>query len=161
MNIKKHISKKVVGIGLVAGLVLGAGGAAFAYFQATGSGSGDASTGNVANLTINQVSLTVNSGDGYFYPGNQATVHLTVTNGSGGNQLLGTVSLGSWTSSSPLTCGSSVPGQSGWFTMTSIPWGANVGPGTTDLGNTTIYFNESGTDQSACAGKTIQFNYTA
>ena len=160
MNIKKHISKKVVGIGLAAGLVLGAGGAAFAFFQATGSGSGDASTGNVANLTINQTGLTVNSGDGYFYPGNQATVHLTVSNGTGGNQYLGTVSLGSWTSSSPSTCSSTV-NPAGWFTMTAIPVNANVGPGTTDLGTTTIYFNESGTDQSACAGKTIQFNYTA
>ena len=41
MNIKKHISKKVVGIGLAAGLVLGAGGAAFAYFTAAPVGLDD------------------------------------------------------------------------------------------------------------------------
>jgi len=161
MNIKKHLSKKVVGIGLAAGLVLGAGGAAFAYFSATGSGSGDASTGSVANLTLVQNSITVHSGDGYFYPGDTATVDIQVTNSTGGNQYLGTVSLGSWTSSSPSTCGSSVPAESGWFTMDAIPVGHNVGTGTTDLGNTTIYFNESGTPQNACAGLTIQFNYSA
>ena len=50
MNIKKHISKKVVGIGLAAGLLLGAGGAAFAFITTTGAGSQTANTGtNPAN----------------------------------------------------------------------------------------------------------------
>ena len=39
MNMKRFMNKKVVAIGLAAGLTLGAAGAAFAYFTSTGTGS--------------------------------------------------------------------------------------------------------------------------
>ena len=43
MNMKRFMNKKVVAIGLAAGLTLGAAGAAFAYFTALdGSGTGTA-----------------------------------------------------------------------------------------------------------------------
>lgn len=159
MKIKRFITKKVVVIGIIAGLILGAGGAAFAFFGATGSGTGIAYTGNAADLTITQTSITVNSGDGYFYPGDNATVDLSLVNGTGGNQYASTIILSSWTSGNPGTCASTIPSETDWFTMTSIPVNANVGPGTTPEGSTTIYFNESGSPQNACAGQTITFNY--
>jgi hypothetical protein len=62
--------RKLVISGLVAGLVIAAGGAAFAYFTSTGTGAGAAQTGTAASLTISQVgagydSLIAGSGDPY------------------------------------------------------------------------------------------------
>ena len=55
MNLKRLLSKKVVAIGLAAGIAIGGGGAAFAYFTSTGSGTGSAQTGSASALTISQV----------------------------------------------------------------------------------------------------------
>jgi hypothetical protein len=48
------MSKKVVAIGLAAGITLGLGGAAFAYFTAAGSGSANASVGDTGTWGITQ-----------------------------------------------------------------------------------------------------------
>ncbi len=49
MNMKRFMNKKVVAIGLAAGMTLGAAGAAFAYFTTTGSGTGSATTGSASH----------------------------------------------------------------------------------------------------------------
>ena len=49
MNMKRFMNKKVVAIGLAAGLTLGAAGAAFAYFTTSGSGNGTATVGSTSN----------------------------------------------------------------------------------------------------------------
>jgi hypothetical protein len=54
-NMKRFMSKKLLVVGVAMALVLGIGGAAFAYFTAHGSGTGSATTGSAANLTISQV----------------------------------------------------------------------------------------------------------
>ena len=45
MNMKRFMNKKVVAIGLAAGITLGGAGAAFAYFTSTGNGTGSATVG--------------------------------------------------------------------------------------------------------------------
>ena len=55
MNIRRFMSKKVIAIGVAAGIALGGGGAAFAYFLGSGSGSGSGQTGSASALTISQV----------------------------------------------------------------------------------------------------------
>ena len=52
---KRFMSKKLLVVGVAMALVLGIGGAAFAYFTSAGSGTGSAKTGSAALLTINQV----------------------------------------------------------------------------------------------------------
>jgi hypothetical protein len=55
VNIKRFISKKAVIGALVAAVAIGGGGAAFAYFLTTGSGTGGAQTANAPKLTIAQI----------------------------------------------------------------------------------------------------------
>jgi hypothetical protein len=164
---KRFMNKKVVTIGLAAGLALGIGGAAFAYFSSTGSGTGTASTGNTSAVTVVQDSITYNGpSDGAgssLKPGDTATVDFGITN-PGGNEYVTSISLASWTSNSPSTCDSGIAGQSGWFTMPTVPVGADFAHGTdTTTGKTgTITFNDDLThSQDACAGKTITFSYTS
>ena len=64
MNMKRFMNKKVVAIGLAAGITLGGAGAAFAFFTSGGSGSGTATVGSAANDL--KITLT-ETGD--LYPG--------------------------------------------------------------------------------------------
>jgi len=85
MNMKRFMNKKVVAIGLAAGLTLGAAGAAFAYFTDTGSGNGTASTGHATAWSVTNV---LTSG-GALYPGqNSNTISADVQNVGSGNQAL-------------------------------------------------------------------------
>ncbi|MEO7268857.1 MAG: hypothetical protein ABIW49_06595 [Knoellia sp.] len=52
----RTLSKKTVVIGSVAAFVLLGGGAAFAYWTNTGSGTGEATTGSNQSLVVNQTS---------------------------------------------------------------------------------------------------------
>jgi hypothetical protein len=163
---KRFMNKKVATIGLAAGLALGAAGAAFAYYTSSGSGTGTASTGSTSNVTVVQDSIVYNGpSDGAptsLKPGDTATVAFGITN-PGGNQYVTSVNLASWTSNSPSTCDSSLTGQSGWFTMPSVPVGADFAHGTdTTTGKTgVITFNDVSASQDACAGKTITFTYSS
>jgi hypothetical protein len=85
---KRFMNKKVATIGLAAGLLLGAGGAAFAYFTATGNGSGTGLTGSTTAWTVNSPTPT----GGPLYPDVGAeTFAFTVTNNSNGSQGLNAV----------------------------------------------------------------------
>ena len=52
MNMKRFMNKKVVAIGLAAGMTLGAAGAAFAYFTSTGTGNGTATAGSASQWNV-------------------------------------------------------------------------------------------------------------
>jgi len=78
MHIKRFMSKKVVAIGLAAGVTLGLGGAAFAYFTSTGTGSGSGSVGTATNWGV-----STGTTGGAMYPGDASTdqtVAVTITN---------------------------------------------------------------------------------
>src|SRR5689334_4850885 len=64
---KRFASKKVVAVGLTAGLILGVAGAAFAYWTQSGSGTGTATTGTTQAITVNE---TTSASD--LYPGGPA-----------------------------------------------------------------------------------------
>jgi hypothetical protein len=55
---KRFINKKVAVVGLTVALVMGVGGAAFAYFSSTGGGTGSAGVGTSSNLVIHQLGST-------------------------------------------------------------------------------------------------------
>ena len=56
---KRFMNKKVATVGIAVALVLGIGGAAFAYFTSSGGGTGSAQVGTAANLSIHQDGATV------------------------------------------------------------------------------------------------------
>ena len=65
---KRFMSKKVLVVGVVVAVLLGVGGAAFAYFSTTGTGNGTAQVGNAAGVTISQIGPGYDSlvtGNGY------------------------------------------------------------------------------------------------
>jgi hypothetical protein len=157
-------TKRILAAGLAVGLTLGMASAAFAYFNATGSGSGTGTVGSPMAMTINQATITYsNSPTNAFVPGTSATVTFTVSNPSSGNQELGTISLASWTSANPTTCGSTVTGQSDWFTMTPDVVNTDFAPGNglAVTGDGVITFDNDDVAQNACAGQTITFSYSA
>ena len=144
-----RFKKKVVAIGLVGGLAIGAGGIAAAFLTATGSGTGTATvasavsvtmTGHIASLHITQF----------------RHVHLLITNPDS------TVALGrvSVTVTRPAGC----PTGSFVVTPASTPLGT-VPHGTTSLGSgmathlkePTIFFRDLPVTQNACTG-TLHFS---
>src|ERR1700759_2108236 len=82
-----HSTRGRVALGVVASLALAGG--AYAYFTATGSGTGSASVGASSGLTIHGTSASA------LYPGTNSTVSFTVDNPSPGKQQVGTIHLAS------------------------------------------------------------------
>ncbi len=86
MSMKRFMNKKVVAVGLAAGIALGGAGAAFAYFTSTGSGTGTG-TGQQPGWTVVQDSIVYNgpSSDAGtdLLPGDTATVAFGITNPGG------------------------------------------------------------------------------
>ncbi len=56
---KRFMSKKLLVVGVAVALVIGVGGAAFAYFTTTGGGTGSAAVSTNAPLVINQTGVTL------------------------------------------------------------------------------------------------------
>src|ERR1700722_8547835 len=74
--------KRIVIAGAAGALILGTGGAAFAYFTAGGSGTGSGSVGSATNFPIAQTDST----GGPLFPGGAETLTFTVTNPSTNTQ---------------------------------------------------------------------------
>lgn len=163
MNIMKRLlSKKVVAVGLAAGITLGIGGAAFAYFTSTGSGSGSALTGSPSQWTVAATSST-----GTMYPGvGFASLDFSVTNNSTGAQAIESESAAVAQAANGdivTTAGNdatAVPGcLASWYFINnqgtlSVPLKTSIG----HLGAFAVtgvqvgMFNDLTTSQNACAG---------
>jgi hypothetical protein len=157
---KRFMNKKVVAIGLAAGLTLGAAGAAFAYFTSTGSGSGSGTVGTSQSVTVVQDSIAYNApSTSNLVPGSTATVAFGITN-THGNEYVGSIHLASWTSS---VTGCDSTTDPGWITMPDVTVNQNFPNGndqtTGDTG--TITFNDLNTNQNVCQGASLTFNYTS
>jgi len=103
---KRPRKRRLIALGMVG--VLALGGAAFAYFTTTGSGTGDTQAGTSTALTING---TITPSAGGIVPGGLADpVTFTVTNTGEGSQRVGTIhleSVGAFTSN---TYATAIPG---------------------------------------------------
>jgi hypothetical protein len=93
-NMKRFMTKKVLVVGVAVAVLLGVGGAAFAYYTSNGSGTGSAATGDASPLHVVLGTLT----GGPLFPtivadGNAVvdTVPYTVTNPGEGDVNLNTV----------------------------------------------------------------------
>jgi hypothetical protein len=173
MNMKRFMNKKVVAIGLAAGITLGAGGAAFAYFTSSGGGAGSVQTGS----SVNGITITDNSSSlADLLPGVAAQdLTVTATNTAAQAQYVSGISayltLSGVTAVDGYTCSTAdylLDGTAGTSVTNTVPiaWtGQELAAtnGTADsAGTDTIQFNDSATqNQDSCEGVTVTINYTS
>lgn len=153
MNMKRFMNKKVVAIGLAAGITLGAAGAAFAYFTTTGTGTGAASTGSATALTITQTNPTV----GGLVPGGPAaTIDLSIHNGSATSQAVGPVTVAvnavtSGTLSGTDSLGNPIGACSTtWYTTTPSVNVGVIAAGDTATTTATVSLSETNGNEDNC-----------
>jgi hypothetical protein len=149
---KRFVSKKVVAVGVAAGLAIGISGAAFAFWTQGGSGTGSATTGTTQDITVNEL---VSASD--LYPGGPAQA----LSGDFDNPNPGTTHIGSVTAALGTLPSGCVAAD---FTIdNSAPTGSTTltqGNGVGAWGGLTIQMNETGNNQDACKSATIPLVYT-
>jgi len=139
----------------VVGTVFGGGGAAFAYFTSTGSGTGSATVGTAGTWSVTQDNTS-----GTIYPGSgSSTIVFDVKNTGTGDQQYGTATATVNSSGSDITVGgNAVSGcQANWFTSSVS---SDPGLGTNIAGGATVQVSvqvsmptDSADNQNACQGK--------
>jgi len=151
MNIEKR-TKKFIIAGVAAALVIGGGGAAFAYWTAQGEGTGTATTGVSVEFAVTSLAPV---GDPLVPGGSTQSVTFTVANDSTTPQTLTSV-----------TVAVANADGSEWIAVTgcsaadytlgtpSVVYGEIAG-GADVSGTVTIAMNNLGTDQDACQGVTV------
>ena len=161
MNMKRFMNKKVVAIGLAAGLTLGAAGAAFAYFTTSGSGSGTTNAGTAGTVSLSaSIAGAIVPGDG------GQTVTITADNTNATSATITTISGDTplVTSSVPACQAVITAGAADQFTFAQVNENGQVIPGnaSTQLTVTgTLIWNDSATqDQTPCAGQPLTLNLT-
>lgn len=168
---KNH--KKLIGVGAML-VTLIVGGAAVAYFDTTGSGTGTGSVGTSSVLTLH------GSTSGSVYPGTSTTVTFTADNPSSGQQQVGTIHLASIVACNTAFSGGSCPSGHEVTTCESVEtgssdtntanfWMADV-VSTQDLatGNAqslaatgTLKMNDLSTSQDSCKSVSLLLNFTS
>ena len=159
--------KKAIAVGLAAGLIAGAGGAAFAYWTTGGAGAGSATTSApTSNLTVD-----ANVGTALVLAGTAQPVDLSVTNPNGYSvDLAGdhaTIDTNSITCQIGTNAAVQVPDS--WFTLSSgaitntsvTPASQNTPLAQTGHSGLTLKMNDDvAADQDACQGATVAFTIT-
>ena len=164
-------TKKIVAVGATAALTLGIAGAAFAYFTASGSGTGTAYVGSPTPWTV-AVHLDAGSNGVYLYPGTGVeTLDFTILNSGGGPQALTSVTAAPTTDSSGLVQSGSPLADIGgcyasWFPVTfngaltngnsgtPYTYGQEIAAGHYVFGSVTVTMTDEPYSQDACAGLT-------
>jgi hypothetical protein len=136
-------------VALAAGTVsLGISVGAFAFFQAPGGGSGDASVGSASAIELSATTA------GDLYPGGPARpVTITMDNPGSGNQFVDTVTLASVTSDKA-NCDTSA------FTMADVAVNSDIAAGQTVSRTGSLTMANAG-DQDACQGAALTLNLTS
>lgn len=144
----KHLTKKRVILAAIAGLTVAlATGGAYAYFTASGSGTGSATVGSASGITLSSGSV------GGLYPGGaDVPVTVTISNPGGGAQYVDTVS-------------GSVADNAGclgsWFQVDSAAYAGTIAPGGSDTKGTNVRMLDSGSNQDVCQGKSMTINWSS
>jgi hypothetical protein len=147
----KFTKKRAVATLIAIGALAVAGGA-FAYFTASGSGTGQATVGSSTPWTV-----TFGSTTGAMYPGaGTAVLPYTVTNAGSGNQKLATttVSVNADASGNVTSHGASVSGcLATWFTPTNTPPTAvDLAAGAHTTGSVSVAMTDASANQNSCQG---------
>ncbi len=139
-------------------LVLALAGVAAAYFTSTGSGTGTASVGNSANVTLHGTVAST------LYPASSSTVTFTVDNPSPGSQFVNTIHLVSITpDAGHATCSTVLTGGNPDFTMADVTASQSIPSGNAQsvTATGTLTMRETGVSQNACQGATLTLNLTS
>ena len=146
-----RFSRKAVAVGLASALSLGTGVAAFAYWSATGSGTGDASTTAGQSVTISQTNTIADLEPGQLTP-DQLIGTLTVSNGK--FAYVGTIT--------PTVTGTSNPGcTAADFTVAPATYDAEVLGSASNVTLGTIVFNDTASNQDLCKNATVYLSYSS
>lgn len=128
-------------------LVAAAAVGGYAYFTASGSGSGDATVGTAAGIVLTSDPV------GDLYPGSgnlSVTVH--VSNPGSGHQFVNVIS-------------GTVEDNGGclgtWFQVDPKTFATDVGPGTATTTTTNVRMPNAATNQNACQGKTMTIDWSS
>jgi hypothetical protein len=157
-------TKKIIAVGAAAALTLGIAGTAFAYFTASATNTSNYVTVGSAGWTITGVT----TGGGPLYPGGTTEwVSFTVTNTSGGNQALSSVTAAVTNDAGyvyDINLGQETGCQAGWFGSTA--YATNPAMGTASAGwsgvfSFTIALNDSGGSQNGCENLNPQLTLSA
>ena|ERR1700733_11547142 len=155
---KRFMNKKVVAIGLAAGITLGAAGAAFAYFTNTGTGTGSGAVGSPTNdITVVGTETTP------VYPGGATgSVSFTASNASSNPERLTTIH---FTGATPDATSAAAGCTSAMLDLSMADVTVNV----TLAGNAsnvvivptgTLVMGDTGLSQNDCAGATPTLSFT-
>jgi len=149
--------KRIAVVLVSAALVLGGGGAAFAYWTASGTGTGSAATGVSEDFSITSAAAT---GGPLSPDGPSQTIDFTVTNDGSGTQTLSSVVV--TVANSDGTPWTAVAGCSaGDYSVSSaIPYGDILAGADVD-GTVTLTMVNSGSNQDACQGETVPLYFVA
>jgi hypothetical protein len=164
----EHVSKlfttrrRIAIVGITGAIVLGGGGAAFAYFTASGSGTGQATVGSTGTWLVSQASTT-----GTIYPGSGSSViTYDVKNNGAGDQQYSSATASVNSSGGDITVGgTAVSGCLAiWFaaSVTSDPSvNTNVAGGSTVQDQVTVTMpSDSADNQNPCQGKSPDVTLT-
>ena len=161
----KHLSKKrVVVLGAITSLALGA--VAFAYFTSTGTGTGSATVGNSTAFTIASSPAT---GAALTPGGPSQTVAYTVTNPSAGQQNLNKVAISVANSDGtpwdgPGTCSAAdfqVNGAAAGSAYDDTEHAGNLAASQVVNNTVTIQMIDTGVDQDDCRLATVPLYFSA
>jgi hypothetical protein len=156
------LKKKYVAGALAAGLIMGAGGIAAAYFTATGTGTGKVNVGTATPFSVTQ---TAGSLSGKLYPGQSVTTTFKITNNGEGIEhytLTSTDIVAAMSASGTVITAFQttpsrevVPGCKGsWFTATVLSGSSNtLNPGASTTASVKVTMTNgtgSGSTQNAC-----------
>jgi hypothetical protein len=159
MRIKLNKKRTIATLIAIGALVIAGG--AFAYFTASGSGTGQAAVGSASPWTV-----TFSATSGTMYPGaGTATMGYTVTNAGSGNQKLATAaaSVNADTNGYVTSHGTSVTGcQASWFTAANTPpSAADLAAGAHTTGSVAVTMTDASISQNACQGVTPDVTVSA
>lgn len=132
--------------------VLVSGGVAFAYWTTTGTGTAAATVGTSGTVSVAQ-DLPAPSG---LFPGGPAgTINYTVTNATAGDLMVSNVAVTVSSTSAGAGC------TAADFTVTPQWTAFQVLAGGTKAGTATIAMNNTGSNQDACKGATVNLAFAA
>ena len=161
----KNKKRVLAGLGLVATLAIT--GVAYAYFSATGAGTGNAQVGTSTALAITP---TITAGTGGIVPGgNPATVSLAVSNGGSGKEYVGTVTMTGVLAYSDAAHTNNITGTGAGkcdttqFSMAPVVENQEVPAGgpTALTNNGSLVFADSGANQDGCKNAYLVASFTS
>jgi len=157
MNMKRFMNKKVVAIGLAAGITLGGAGAAFAYWTTSGSGNGTATTASSnGTLALNVSAVSTN-----LYPGGSAPVTITATNSGATDLQLTTVAFASLSVDSTHATAGCLATDYSVGTVATTPTDVLAGTTSGTVATATLSMANTALSQDACKGAVITLNFTS